>query len=203
MSTATASADPAVAEYEAGERRLWRPLPTYLSYLATGGLYGIYWFFVARREMARDLGREPSGAVAILEGIGQLIPVINAFVWYRVFTDLNELREKVRAPAVHVWGWIAALALSIPLIYLVPEVVGPVTDLFNSDIRGIIRAVGYAMFPAQLLVFAWVMGYYNEYWLEKTGDRAGYRKIGPLEIIGLLCAAALIVAIIASFVSEI
>ena len=203
MSTATASADPAVAKYEGDERRLWRPLPTYLSYLATGGLYGIYWFFVTRREMARELGREPSGAVAILEGIGQLIPVVSAFVWYRVFTDLNELREKVRAPTVHVWGWIAALALWAPLIYVVPEVLGPITDLFNTDVRAIIRAVGYAMFPAQLLVFAWVMGYYNEYWLEKTGERAGYRKIGPLEIIGLLLAAAMIIGIIAAFVSEI
>lgn len=204
MTSATAGAErPVAATNEDAERRLWRPLPTFASYLATGGLYGIWWFYVTRREMARELGREPSAAIALLEGVGQLIPVVNAYVWYRVFTDLNELRAKVRAPAVHVWGWIVALALAIPCMYLLPEVLGPLTDLFNPDMREIVRAVGYALFPAQLLTFGWVMGYYNEYWIEKTGERATYRKLGPFEWIGMVLAVVVVAAFIGSLVSEI
>jgi len=203
VSAASAGAAPTVAaSRDDAERRLWRPGPTFVSYLATGGLYGIWWFFVTRREMARELGREPSAGIALLEGIGQLIPVVNAFVWYRTLNDINELRAKVNAPAVHVWGWIAALAASIPCIYLLPEILAPLLDAFNPDLGEIVRAVGYALFPAQLLVFGYAMGYYNEYWLEKTDERAEWRKLGPFEWIGLLLAAALVIGAIAGFIGE-
>lgn len=204
MSTAAAGADSGVATaHEDAERRMWRPLPTFASYVATGGLYGIWWFFVARREMARELGREPSAAIALVEGIAQLIPVVNAFIWRRALNDINTLREKVGAPAVHVTGWYLALLLSIPCIYLLPDALAPALDLFNPDATEIVRAVGYALLPAQLLVFGWAMGYYNEYWLEKTGERATYRKLGPFEWIGMLLAVALIVAALAAFLGEI
>lgn len=201
MTAATATPDRgAAAAGDTAPRRLWRPVPTFVAYLLTGGLYGIWWFFVARREMAEELGRKPSPAMALLEGVLQLVPVVNAYIWYRVLTDMNTLRAKVGAPAVHVWGWVAALALSIPSMLLLPEILGPALDAFNPDMREIIRAVGYATFPAQFLVFGYTMGYWNEYWIEKTGERATWRRLGPVDLIIFALAAVALLALIAAAV---
>jgi hypothetical protein len=194
VTAATASSDqPVDAVRDEGAQRLWRGALTFILYLVTGGLYGVWWFFVARQEMAEELDRKPSPAIALLEGIGQLIPVISAYVWYRTITDINAGREKVHAPAVNVWGWVVALAASIPCIYVLPGLLGPALDAFNHDMRGIIRAVGYASFPAQFLVFGYMIGYWNEYWLEKYEDRAEYRPFGPVDILFSVLAAVIVV----------
>lgn len=203
MTAATASSDErADAVGEIGERRLWRGGLSFLLYIFTGGLYGVWWFFVARQEMAEELDRKPSPAIALLEGIGQLFPLISAYVWYRTITDMNALRAKVGAPAVNLWGWVTALALAVPCIYILPEVLGPVLDAFNADMREIIRAVGYALIPAQFLVFGYMVGYWNEYWMEKLGDRAARRRFGPVDIafavLALLGVAGLIVAAVSA-----
>jgi hypothetical protein len=204
VTAAAASPDrPVAAAGEATLRRLWRPVSTFLVYLLTGGLYGIWWFVVSRREMADDLDEGgPSTGIALLEGIGQLIPVVNAFVWYRTLTDINKLRAKVNAPVVNVWGWVTALAISIPCIYLLPEVLGPALDAFNPDMREIVRAAGYATFPAQVLVFGFAMGYWNEYWIEKTSERATWRSRGPVDWIFLALAVLAVVGLIVAAVGS-
>jgi hypothetical protein len=204
VTAATASPDrPAAAAGDESLRRLWRPATTFLVYLFTGGLYGIWWFFVARQEMADELDEGgPSAGIALLEGIGQMIPVVNAFVWYRTLTDINKLRANVNAPLVAVWGWVAALAAAIPCIYLLPAVLGPALDAFNPDMREIVKAVGYATFPAQLLVFGYAMGYWNEYWLEKTGERATWRSRSPVDWAFLALAVLAVVGLIVAAVGS-
>lgn len=198
MTAASAAPDrSADAAGDATLRRLWRGALTFVVYLLTGGLYGIWWFFVTRQEMrAEDPETGSSAGVALLEGIGSLIPVINALVWYRTLTDLNKLRAKVRAPELTVWGWVAALAASIPCIYVLPELLGPLLDAFNPDMREIIRAVGYAAFPAQFLVFGYAIGYWNEYWMEKTDERATRRRLGPVDFVFMALAAVAVGALI-------
>jgi hypothetical protein len=202
VTAATASSDqPVDAVRDEGARRLWRGALTFVLYLLTGGLYGVWWFFVARQEMAEELDRKPSPGIALLEGIGQLFPVIAAFVWYRTITDINLAREKVHAPAVNRWGWVTALALSIPCIYILPEVLGPILDAFNPDMREIIKALGYGTFPVQFLVFGYMIGYWNEYWLEKYEDRAEYRPFGPVDIAFSALAVVVVVGGIVAAVS--
>lgn len=197
MTAATAS-EPVEAVRGETPRRLWRGGLSFILYVFTGGLYGVWWFFVTRQEMAEELDRKPSAGIALLEGIGQLFPLISAYIWYRTITDINAARAKVRAPAVNLWGWVAALALSIPCIYILPEVLGPALDAFNPDMRAIVRAVGYALFPAQFLVFGYMVGYWNEYWMEKYEERAATRPLGPVDIafivLAVLGIAGLIVA---------
>jgi hypothetical protein len=202
MTAATASKDrPSDAVGAAAPQRLWRGGLTFVVYLFTGGLYGIWWFFVSRQEMAEELDRKPSPGVALIEGIGQLFPMISAYVWYRTITDLNTLRAKVGAPLINVWAWVLPLALAVPFIYVLPEVLGPLTDLFNHDVRGIISAVGYAMFPAQVLVFGYMIGYWNEYWIEKYNEQATLRRLGPVDIVFLVLAALGVVGLIAALVA--
>jgi len=200
--TAATASEPVGAVRDEGARRLWRGGLSFLVYILTGGLYGVWWFFVARQEMAEELDRKPSPGIALLEGIGQLFPLISAYVWYRTINDINTAREKVRAPAVNLWGWITALALAIPCIYILPEVLGPLLDLFNADMREIIRAVGYVMFPAQFLVFGYMVGYWNEYWMEKHEERAATRPLGPVDIVFIILAAISLVGLIVLAVSE-
>ena len=183
MTAATASSDqPADGVREETDRRLWRGAISFLLYLLTAGLYGIWWFFVSRQEMDEVLGRKRSPAIAFAEGVGQLIPMVSAFVWYRTITDINAARAKVRAPAVNLWGWVAAIGLSWPCIYILPTILGPLLDAFNPDMREIIKALGYALVPAEVLVFGYMTGYWNEYWMEKLGDRARNRRFGPVDI---------------------
>jgi hypothetical protein len=203
MTAATASSDkPVDAVGEAGERRLWRGVLSFVLYIFTAGLYGVWWFFVSRQEMAEELDRKPSPAIALLEGIGQLIPIISAYVWYRTISDMNTLRAKVGAPALNLWGWIVALALAVPCIYILPEVLGPALDAFNPDMREIIRAVGYALVPAEFLVFGYMVGYWNEYWMEKLGEGAARRRFGPIDmafaVLAVLGAAGLVVAAVSA-----
>jgi len=196
--TAATATQPSDAVHEESARRLWRSTLSLILYVLTGGLYGIWWFVVSRPEMDEELGRPPSRGRAVLEGIGQLIPVVSAYVWFRTITDANVLREKVGAPPINRWGWVTALALSIPAIYVLPEILGPLLDAFNSDMRGIIRGLGYGLFPAQFLVFGYMVGYWNEYWMEKYGERAEKRRLGPVDflfmVLAVLGAAGLIAA---------
>ena len=203
MTAATASSDrPAGDVRTESPRRLWRAGIAFVLYVFTGGLYGIWWFFVSRQEMDEELGRKRSAGRALLEGIGQLIPVVSAYVWYRTITDINALRAKVGAPAVGLWGWVAAIALAWPCIYIFPEVLGPALDAFNADMREIIRAVGYALAPAQVLVFGYMVGYWNEYWLEKYGDSAARRPFGPVDIVCAVLAVAGIVGLVVALVAS-
>jgi hypothetical protein len=203
VTAATASSDkPVDSVRDEGARRLWRGALSFLLYVFTGGLYGVWWFYVSRQEMAEELDRKPSPGVALLEGIGQLIPVVSAYVWYRTITDMNAAREKVRAPAVNVWGWVVALAASIPCIYILPEVLGPALDAFNSDMRQIIKAVGYATFPAQFLVFGYMVGYWNEYWLEKYDERAARRPLTPVDYVFIVLGVIGLVATVGALASS-
>jgi hypothetical protein len=188
--TAASSDQPVDAVREESARRLWRGALSFVLYVLTGGLYGIWWFYVTRQEMAEELDRKPSPGVALLEGIGQLIPVISAYVWYRTISDMNELRVKIAAPALNLWGWVVALALAVPCIYLLPEVLGPALDAFNPDMREVIKALGYALAPAQFLVFGYMVGYWNEYWMERLGERAAYRRLGPIGLLFIVLALA-------------
>jgi hypothetical protein len=197
VTAATASSDrPADVALEETDRRLWRGAISFIVYLLTAGLYGVWWFFVARQEMDEALGRKRSPGIALLEGIGQLIPLVSAFVWYRTITDINAARAKVRAPAVNLWGWVAAIALAWPCIYILPTILGPLLDAFNPDMREIIKAVGYALVPAEVLVFGYMVGYWNEYWMEKLGDRARNRRFGPVDIAFIALAVAAVAGLI-------
>jgi hypothetical protein len=201
MTATTASAEQSVEPVEGEARRLWRGAVSFIVYIFTGGLYGVWWFFVTRQEMDEELGRKRAPGLALLEGIGQLIPLVSAYVWYRTINDVNELRAKVRAPAVNLWGWVSALALAVPCVYILPEVLGPALDLFNSDMRDIVRAVGYALVPAQFLVFGYMVGYWNEYWMEKFGERAERRPVGPVDIVFMVLALAGAVGLIVAAAS--
>jgi hypothetical protein len=202
VTAATASEDrPVDAVRDESTRRLWRGALTFLVYLFTGGLYGVWWFFVSRQEMAKELDRKPSPGIALLEGIGQLIPLVSAFIWYRTINDINAAREKVKAPPVNLWGWVLALALYIPCIYILPEVLGPALDAFNQDMREIIKAVGYVLAPSQFLVFAYNVGYWNEYWMEKHDERAEPRPLGPVDFVFMALAVVGIVGLIVAAVS--
>jgi hypothetical protein len=202
VTAATASGGkPVDAVRDESARRLWRGALSFILFVFTGGLYGVWWFFVARQEMAEELGRKPAPRIALLEGIGQLIPLVSAFVWYRTITDINAAREKVRAPAVNLWGWVVALALAIPCIYILPEVLGPALDAFNADMREIIRALGYATFPAQILVFGYMVGYWNEYWMEKHDERAAYRPLGPVDFVFIVLAVLGLAGLVVAAVS--
>jgi hypothetical protein len=173
--------------------RLWRPWLTFPIYLLTGTLYGVFWFFVTRREVAQERGEDSSPARAALEAILQLVPIVNAYVWYRLLTDMNALRERVGAPKVNATLYAVALVLPVPCIYVLPEVLGPALDAFNPDMREIVRAIGYATVPAIPITFGYALGYWNEYWLEKTGERATWRRPGPVDLVfGALALASLV-----------
>jgi hypothetical protein len=173
--------------------RLWRPWLTFPVYLLTGSLYGVWWFFVTRREMAAERGEDVSPARSAVEAILQLIPVVNAYFWYRLLADMNSLRERVGAPKVNATMYAVVLALPVPCIYVLPEVLGPALDAFNPDMREIIRAIGYATVPAVPITFGFAMGYWNEYWMEKTGDRATWRRPGPVDVaFGVLALASIV-----------
>jgi hypothetical protein len=58
-------------------------------YLVSFGLYHFYWFYVTRQEVSRELGTDDDAA---LQTAGLLVPILNWFIIYWLWRDINRCR---------------------------------------------------------------------------------------------------------------
>lgn len=78
-------------------------------YLLSFGLYHFYWFYVTRKELSRELATDDDAG---LQTAGLLVPILNWFIIYWLWRDINRCRT-----------WVGLSEFSIPL-YLILSIIG-------------------------------------------------------------------------------
>jgi hypothetical protein len=162
-------------------------------WILTGGLFQVYWYWVASGQVASELGR-PSGrrvpmavlmvvawVVAVLllvaSGNGQLeaigltlVPLAWAYPMYGVWKGIDELRDKVGAPRFPALSYALALTVPFLMLYVFHYVLKGLTLDIYTDARAVFDATGYGFLLAWPWTFAFGVGYLNEYWIEREGS---------------------------------
>lgn len=79
------------------------------------GLYGFYWFYVTREQMTREVGGDDNAG---LQTAGLLVPILNIFIIYWLWRDINIARTRVGLDefSIPVYLVLSLLGLS-PIFY--------------------------------------------------------------------------------------
>jgi hypothetical protein len=112
--------------------------------ILSGGLYGFYWFGLTRQQVSQELGRDDDRPG--LQTIGLIVPLLNLYIVYRLWRDVDRLRQAAGLAPMPVGAWLAVSA--IPGVSIV--------------------GAPYAYTKVLLAV--------NEYWDRRTGGTAGELK---------------------------
>lgn len=56
------------------------------------GLYSFYWFYVTREQVTREIGADDNAG---LQTAGLLVPILNIFIVYWLWRDINVARTRV------------------------------------------------------------------------------------------------------------
>jgi hypothetical protein len=83
--------------------------------LLSFGLWPSYWFYVNRRLFDGETGGGRDDA--LLHTLGLFVPVLNVFIVYWLYRDLDELRRRVGLPGLAVAGYVVGGILAAPILY--------------------------------------------------------------------------------------
>jgi hypothetical protein len=83
--------------------------------LVSYGLWPGYWFYVNRRLLDGETGRGRDDAV--LHTLGLFVPVLNIFILYWLYRDLDEVRRRGGLPGLPVAGYVVGGVLLAPVLY--------------------------------------------------------------------------------------
>ena len=170
----------------------FNPWLTGLLWIVTGGLFQIFWYWTACGQCATELGKSPSrrvlGAVIMivswalavflifasgngqLEAIGlTLVPLAWSYFMYRVWTDIDLLRDKVEGPRFSALSYAVSMTIPFLMLWVGHYLLKSLTLGIYVDARAVFDATGYAFLLSWPYTFAFGVGYLNEYWLEREG----------------------------------
>ena len=122
------------------------PLRVILLYLVSAGLYGFYWFYVTRQKATAELNANDNVG---LQTLGLIVPILNIFIIYWLFRDIDKLNRQAGGPGFPaLWFILGPLIASfIPIVNLIAGIVG-------------------------IVLFVIVINRLNEYWDKKTNGQA-------------------------------
>lgn len=136
------------------------------------GLWTFYWFHTYRRLLDAEMGQGRDDAT--LHTLGLFVPILNFFVIYWLWRDLDLLRRHVGLPAFPVVGYVVGAIFLQPLFYSLTSVKlneywdvrsqGYVTDAPVTTNEKIITGIGaglfllYILFMVLIIVLAIVAG---------------------------------------------
>jgi hypothetical protein len=101
--------------------------------LVSFGTWTFYWFYVTRRLLDGEVGRGRDDA--LLHTLGLLVPVLNAFVLYWLYRDLDEVRRRAGVPGLSVAGYVAGGIVAAPIIYSIA--LGKVNEFWDVRTQGL------------------------------------------------------------------
>jgi hypothetical protein len=139
--------------------------------IISGGLYGLYWFYVTRQAVTAEIkGDDQVG----LQTAGLLVPILNVFIIYWLLRDIDILHRK------------AGLS-GFPALWFV---LGPLIGAF-------IPFVNIFVGIASIVLYGLVIMYLNQYWDKSTGGKATNAKVTGGEI--AISIAGLVINVILFF----
>jgi hypothetical protein len=96
------------------------------------GAWSFYWFYVNRRLLDGELaqGRDD----ALLHTLGLFVPVLNVFITYWLWRDLNALRRRIGLPEFPVVPYTVGAIFLAPVFYCI--VLSEVNEYWNVRLPG-------------------------------------------------------------------
>jgi hypothetical protein len=79
------------------------------------GIYGFYWFHVARKQLDGEMGQGRNDAT--FHTVLLVVPVLNYFVIYWLWRDLSLLRERVGQAGFPAGGYVVGTIFLAPVFY--------------------------------------------------------------------------------------
>jgi hypothetical protein len=99
------------------------------------GAWPFYWFYVNRKLLDAEMGQGRDDA--LLHTLGLLVPVLNVFITYWLWRDLNALRLRVGLPEFPALPYAVGAAFLAPVFYCI--VLQEVHDYWDARLRGFAR----------------------------------------------------------------
>jgi hypothetical protein len=81
------------------------------------GLWAAYWLHRNRKLFDGELGRGRDDA--LFHAIGHFVPILNVFVDYWLYRDLDELRRRVGLRGIPVAAYVVGAIFAFPVVYLI------------------------------------------------------------------------------------
>ena len=101
--------------------------------LVSFGTWTFYWFYVTRRLLDGEVGRGRDDA--LLHTLGLLVPVLNVFVVYWLYRDLDEVRRRAGLTGLSVGGYVAGAIVAAPIVYSIA--LGKVNEFWDVRTQGL------------------------------------------------------------------
>ena len=83
--------------------------------VVTSGLWTAYWLHRTRKLFDGELGQGRDDAV--FHTVGMFVPILNVFVLYWLYRDLDALRRHVGLTGIQVPGYVVGAVFAAPLVY--------------------------------------------------------------------------------------
>jgi hypothetical protein len=97
------------------------------------GLWPGYWFYKNRKLLDGELGRGRDDA--LLHTLGLFVPVLNVFILYWLYRDVDELRRRSGLVEMPVAGYVAGGVLAAPILYSIA--LGKVNEYWDVRTQGL------------------------------------------------------------------
>lgn len=124
------------------------------------GIYGFWWLHTVRRQLDQQVGAGRDDAT--MHTLGLFVPVLNWFVVYWLWRDLNALRVRVGLPEFPLVGYLIGSILGLSFVFF-PLVSNELEQYWDASTGGravdapltggekIIAGVGVALWALFLL----------------------------------------------------
>ena len=92
-----------------------------------------YWFYVNRRLLDGETGRGRDDA--LLHTLGLFVPVLNVFVLYWLYRDIDEVRQRSGLAGLPVAGYVVGGVFAAPILYSIA--LGKVNEYWDVRTQGL------------------------------------------------------------------
>jgi hypothetical protein len=96
-------------------------------------LWTAYWFHRNRRLLDGETGRGRDDA--LLHTLGLYVPVLNVFILYWLYRDLDEVRRRIGLAGLPVGGYVAGGVLAAPVLYSIA--LGKLNEYWDVRTQGL------------------------------------------------------------------
>lgn len=129
----------AVIEPAAGGYPVKLPLGRVIGFSVLSlGLYGVWWLYTVRGQLDQQLGDGRDDAT--MHTLGLFVPILNWFVVYWLWRDLNFLRTRVGLPPFELTGYLIGSILGLSFVFF-PLVANQLEEYWDRSTSGM---AGYA-----------------------------------------------------------
>jgi hypothetical protein len=97
------------------------------------GLWPGYWLHRQRKLFDGELGHGRDDA--IFHSIGLFVPILNVFVLYWFYRDLDDLRRRIGLSGISVPGYVIGAVFAAPIVYSIA--IGKVNELWDVRTGGL------------------------------------------------------------------